>query len=190
MQVSSCTTISIFTEHLHTIRDTSGLRIMHMYSLDAVDARILLARDSALDTPLIDTAAGLGLSRNTVHARLRRLREGGVLATPSTTVLPEALGRPLLAFVTLSASQQGIAAVYATLASIPEVVEAHTTTGDADLMLRVVARDTVDLHRITQQIQLAPGVQRTSTSIATTQVVAHRMAPLLEGLADRSLRSK
>ncbi|MGW1272293.1 Lrp/AsnC ligand binding domain-containing protein [Streptomyces sp. NPDC002491] len=36
---------------------------------------------------------------------------------------------------------------------MPEVIEAHTTTGDADLMLRVVARDTVDLHRIPQAMR-------------------------------------
>ena len=47
----------------------------------------------------------------------------------------------------------------------------------------IVARDPIDLHRITQGIQLAPGVQRSSTSIATTEVIAHRMSALLQELA-------
>ncbi|GAA4490403.1 Lrp/AsnC family transcriptional regulator [Microbacterium panaciterrae] len=159
-----------------------------MYSLDPIDARILLARDEANDTPLIETAARLGISRNTMHARLKRLRDGGVLDSPSTTVFPAALGRPVLAFVALSASQQDIDSVYASLSEIPEVIEAHTTTGDSDLFIRVVARDTADLHRVTQLIQLAPGVQRTSTSIATTQVVPRRMSPLLRRLANSTPR--
>lgn len=154
-----------------------------MYTLDAIDARILLARDSDQDASLIELANRLGLSRNTIHARLKRLRDAGTLASPSTALTPASMGRPLLAFVTLSVSQQSIDSVYAALAAIPEVVEAHTTTGSADLMLRVVARDTVDLHRVTQSIQLAPGVQRSSTSIATTEVTAYRMRPLLEELA-------
>lgn len=73
--------------------------------------------------------------------------------------------------------------VYRTIATIPEIIEAHTTTGDADLMLRVVARDTVDLHRIIQAVQSAQGVQRSNTSITTTEVVPHRMSPLLQQLA-------
>ncbi|MGX1702760.1 Lrp/AsnC family transcriptional regulator [Microbacterium sp. NPDC055357] len=156
-----------------------------MYTLDATDARILLTRDSAQDASLIELGHRLGLSRNTIHARLKRLREHEALRPPSTSVTPSSLRLPLLAFVTLSVSQQTIAAVYATITAIPEVIEAHTTTGDGDLMLRVVARDTIDLHRITQEIQLAPGVQRSNTSIATTEVIPHRMSPLLEELATR-----
>lgn len=150
-----------------------------MHILDAVDAQILLARDGAHDVSLIEVGTQLGISRNTVHARLRRLRDGGAFRAPSTTLVPASVGRPLLAFVTLSVAQQEIYSVYAALESIPEVIEAHTTTGDADLMVRVVARDTVDLHRITQSIQSAPGVHRSSTSIATTEVIPYRISPLL-----------
>lgn len=156
-----------------------------MYTLDATDARVLLERDSAPDASLIELGHRLGLSRNTVHARLKRLREQEALRPPSASVTPVGLGRPLLAFVTLAVSQQTIDSVYATITAIPEVIEAHTMTGDGDLMLRVVARDTIDLHRITQQIQLAPGVRRTNTSIATTEVIPQRMSALLEELATR-----
>lgn len=154
-----------------------------MYSLDSVDARVLLARDNYQDATLIELGQHLGLSRNTVHARLKRLRDHGSLGLPSSVLMPASVGRPLLAFVTVSVSQQSIASVYATIRAIPEVIEAHTTTGDSDLMLRVVARDTIDLHRITQEIQLAPGVQRSSTSIATTEVIPHRMSALLQELS-------
>lgn len=156
-----------------------------MHRLDATDARILMARDASQDASLVELAHRLGVSRNTVHARLRRLRDADALGPPSSALRPTALGRPLLAFVTLSVSQQTIDSVYAVIAAIPEVVEAHTT-GDSDLMLRVVARDTVDLHRITQRIQLAPGVQRSSTSIATTEVIGHQVSLLLQELAGRS----
>ena len=54
----------------------------HMYTLDAVDARILLARDSAQEASLIELGNRLGLSRNTVHARLKRLRQTSALDSP------------------------------------------------------------------------------------------------------------
>lgn len=168
---------------MHAWDLSMGCIVTQMHTLDAVDARILLARDHSTDASIVDTAAQLGLSRNTIQSRLKRLRDSGCLGVPSASVLHEAAGRPLLAFVTLSVLQQNIETVYAALAAIPEVVEAHTTTGEADLMIRVVARDTIDLHRITQQIQLAHGVQRSSTSIATTQVIEHRMSPLLQTIA-------
>lgn len=168
---------------MHTCGGCRRCSVGQVHTLDAVDAQILLARDSDMDASLIEISARLGISRNTVHARLKRLRGGGSLRPPSSALLPAALGRPLLAFVTVSVSQQDIDQVYAAIAAIPEVTEAHTTTGDADLMLRVVARDTVDLHRITQRIQLAPGVHRSSTVIATTEVIAPRMSLLLQRIA-------
>lgn len=156
-----------------------------MHTLDAVDAAILLARDAAPEASHVEVASQLGVSRNTVHARLRRLRESGALLPVSSALRPASLGRPLLAFVRLSVAQQEIATVYRVLHDIPEVVEAHTTTGDADLILKVVAQDPADLHRITQRIQLAPGVHRSSTSIATTEVIAPRVTGLLTQLGDR-----
>jgi len=168
---------------MHSKRGRVGCIVWHMHSLDAVGARILLAKDSFEDASLIELGKRLGLSRNTIHARLKKIREANALGTASAALSPASLGRPLLAFVTLSVSQQSIDSVYAAITAIPEVVEAHTTTGDGDLMLRVVAQDTIDLHRITQRIQLAPGVQRSSTSIATTEVIARRMSPLLRQLA-------
>lgn len=156
-----------------------------MHTLDTTDARILLLRDSNQDASLIEIGTRLGLSRNTVHARLKRLRDSAALGPYSANLAPSSVGRPLLAFVELSVAQKAIADVYATMVAIPEVVEAHTTTGSSDLMVRVVAKDTVDLHRITQQLQLAPGVQRSSTSIATTEVIPHRMSALLEQLTNQ-----
>lgn len=156
--------------------------LYHMYSLDSIDAKILIERDKTQEASLIEIAKRLGLSRNTIHARLKRLREQKVLGAPSSTLAPSSVGRPILAFVTVSVTQQSIFSVYETIAAIPEVIEAHTTTGDADLMLRVVARNPGDLHRITQNIQSAPGVQRSSTSVATTEVIPHRMSSLLQEL--------
>lgn len=159
-------------------------RVVRMLPIDSTDARILLERDRRHDATLIEIAQRLGISRNTVHARLKRLYDMGTLRSGSSTLLPAAVGRPLTAFVTLSVSQQEIAGVYATLYDIAEVTEAHTITGDADLMVRVVAKDPEDLHRITQRIQLASGVQRSSTSIATTEVLAQRMGPLIARLVE------
>ncbi|MEV4344597.1 Lrp/AsnC family transcriptional regulator [Actinoplanes sp. NPDC049596] len=143
-----------------------------MRILDATDARILLALDADPDATVVALADRLTMSRNTVQARLRRMRDSGALGAYSRRLDPAALGYPLMAFMTLSLSQREGDRAAQQLARIPEVVEILATTGDGDLLVRVVARDTADLYRITNQIVANPSVVRTSTSI-----VLHEVAP-------------
>ena len=61
-----------------------------------------------------------------------------------------------------------------------EVIEVHATTGDADYLIKVVARDTGHLHRITNRILAIEGVVRSNTVISLSQVMGNRTRPLLE----------
>ena len=54
-----------------------------MRNVDALDARILLALDADPRATTIALADRLGLARNTVQARLKRLEENGRLREPS-----------------------------------------------------------------------------------------------------------
>lgn len=151
-----------------------------MPPIDATDAKILLALDANPQATVVALAATLKMSRNTVHARLARLEESGALAAPSRRLKPSALGQGLLAFLTLSISQASSDDANAALTRIPEVVEMLSTTGEGDLLVRVLAQDTADLYRVTTAILACPGVVRSSTSIVLNEVVPLRLAPLLE----------
>ncbi len=150
-----------------------------MHTVDATDARILLALDEDPQASVMALSTRLDLARNTVHARLRRLESDGALREHSRRLDTATLGRGLLAFMTLALSQSEGARATASLAAIPEIVEVLATTGEADLLVRVVAVDTADLYRITELVLAAPGVVRASTSIALVEVVPFRLAPLL-----------
>ena len=69
------------------------------------------------------------------------------------------------------------------MAEVPEVIEMHATTGDADYLVKVVARDTGHLHRITNRILAIEGVVRSNTVVSLSQVMGNRTRPLLERLA-------
>ena len=69
------------------------------------------------------------------------------------------------------------------LATLAQVVEAHSMTGDADMLCRVVARDNRDLEAVIQQILLLEGVVRTRSEIALSERVPRRDGMLLEELA-------
>jgi len=154
--------------------------MLTMKRLDAMDARILLALDDNPNATVLALSRTLGLARNTVHARLTRLTEDGTLKAFSRRVDPAALGYHLVAFISLSVSQTNASTAPDGIRRIPEVIEAHATTGDADLLAKVVARDTEDLYRITNDILKIDGVVRASTVISLLEVTPVRLTALLE----------
>jgi DNA-binding Lrp family transcriptional regulator len=150
-----------------------------MRSLDATDARLLLALSDNPRATGLELAQRLGLSRNTVQARLAALENQPALHAFDTRVQPEALGYPLTAFITTQVNQHRLAEVGAGLDAVPEVIEVHGLTGGADLLVRVVARDPDDLYRVAELVLGIPGVERTSIALSMREMVRYRVAPLL-----------
>ncbi len=154
-----------------------------MRHLDQTDARILRALDDDPQATVVALARRLGLARNTVHARLRALEASGALYRFSNRVRPESIDHPVLAFVTLTITQGEIEGIIAELSQVPQIVELHATTGDGDLLAKVVARDPADLHRVTRRLLECRSVVRTSTAMSVLELVPSRVAPLLDALA-------
>ncbi|MBB4956526.1 Lrp/AsnC family transcriptional regulator [Micromonospora polyrhachis] len=151
--------------------------------MDDLDARILLALDEDPDATALALAQRLGIARNTLSARLLRMRQNGALREFTRRVDPAHLGRQLVAFVSIALSQASSVHATAALRSVPEVIEMHRTTGEADLLVKVVARDTADLQRITDVILAAPGVLRTNTAISLCEEMPLRLRALIELVA-------
>lgn len=152
-------------------------------TLDATDARILLALDADPRATVVALAERLGLSRNTVQARVARMEQGSALGPFERRVVPKALGYPLTAFVTAQVDQHRLAEVSQALAGLTEVVEVFGLSGETDLLVRVVATDAEDLYRIAGQILAVPGIERTTTALAMRELVPHRVTPLLRHAA-------
>lgn len=156
---------------------------MSTSSLDRLDARILLALDAEPDASGLALSRSLGIARNTVHARLARLEAGGALGPFTRRLRASALGYSLTALVSISLTQTQTQGVESGLFTIPEVVEVHATTGDADLVAKVLAKDTTDFHRINTEILRIKGILRTSTVISVLEVMPTRMEALLRRMA-------
>ena len=149
-----------------------------MTPIDTLDARIILALDDDPDATILALSRTLGVARNTVHARLRHLAEDGALKPFSQRLDLRALGYELVAFMSLSVSQTD-PGIVAGLLEVPEVISAHYTTGDADILVQVVAKHTRDLHRITNAILGVAGGPRTSTAISLAEAIPYRPHALL-----------
>ncbi|MFE3195655.1 Lrp/AsnC family transcriptional regulator [Nocardia sp. NPDC059240] len=152
--------------------------------LDATDARLLLELVANPRATGVELAARLGLSRNTVQARLARWEAAGVLASFERRVDPRALGYSLAAFVAVIVDQHRLDSVVAELAEIPEVTEVCGVSGTTDLTVRVVAVDAEDLYRLTGRILKVPGVERTNMALVMQQLVGPRITPLLDRLTN------
>jgi len=149
--------------------------------LDATDARVLLELNAHPRATTVALAERLGLSRNTVQARVSRLEDR--LGAYENRVTPESLGYPLTAFVTTQVTQRRLDEVAANLEAVPEVLAVHGVSGRDDLLVQVVAADADDLYRVAGRILAVPGVERTHTALLMRQLVGYRVTPLLRRLA-------
>lgn len=158
-------------------------------SIDHIDRDLLGLLSVEPRIGVLEASRRLGVARGTVQARLDRLIAGRI-ADLAPTVNPEALGYPVTAFVSVEIAQgRGRADVVSHLASIPEVIEAHTVTGSADLMIRVVARSNADLQRVIDDVVRDPAVLRTATAIALDTPIPARTGGLVIAAAQRETRA-
>lgn len=154
------------------------------YRADRIDARLLLALTAQPRATTVALADELGLSRNTVQARLGRLDEHRALASFERRIDPNILGYPLKAFVLINVKQRMLTPVAAALDAIPEILEVHGLSGVADLLTQAVARDADDLYRIAGRILDIDGVKRTNTALVMRELVNYRIAPLVQQISN------
>jgi len=147
--------------------------------MDELDARLLDLFAAEPRVGVLEASRRLGVARGTVQARLDRLAASGVVTGWGPEVDPGALGFPVTAFLTLEIRQEGHDVVGAHLATIPEVLEAHTITGAGDLWVRMVARSNTDLQRVIDLVLADPAIVRSSTVIALATQVGYRTLPLV-----------
>jgi DNA-binding Lrp family transcriptional regulator len=155
-----------------------------MSGLDRLDVRLLEALADAPRAGVMELARRLGVARGTAQARLDKLVRRGVITGFGPDIDPPALGYGVLAFTTLEIAQGRLADVVEHLRDIPEVLEAHATTGPGDLHCRVVARTNDDLQRVINRMLEVHGIVRTSTVIALTEQIRPRTALLARAAAD------
>jgi DNA-binding Lrp family transcriptional regulator len=149
-------------------------------AIDRLDARIIRLFTEEPRIGVLEASRRLGVARGTVQARLDRLHQSGVIHGFGPHVDPAALGYGITAFATLEIRQGRGRDVRAHLASIPELLEMHTITGEGDMLCRIVARSNLDLQHVIDRMVDFEGIVRTSTVIALENPIRLRVVPLAE----------
>ena len=155
-----------------------------MATEDDLEIRLLLELLARPRAQIGDLAESLGVARNTVQSRLRRLDRAGVLRDGGRDVDLAALGFDVLAFITIEVAHRELDAVIAALRRQEQVLEVHEISGRGDIWCRVAARDTHNLQLVLRAILRMRGVIRTVTSLALSDHIPYRAQPLLQLLVD------
>jgi DNA-binding Lrp family transcriptional regulator len=153
------------------------------HPIDDVDRRIVAELSAVPRLGVLELSRRLGVARGTVQSRLEKLAARGIITGFGPDIDLVALGYTVLAFTTIEIAQGRLPGILEHLAAIPEVIEVHSTTGQGDLHLRVVARTNEHLSHVLNRVIEAPGIMRTTTVLALATQIPYRVLPLVEAAA-------
>ncbi|NJN51753.1 MAG: Lrp/AsnC family transcriptional regulator [Gammaproteobacteria bacterium] len=127
-------------------------------------------------------AERVSLSESACLRRVRALESSGLIRGYVCLVDQSSAGYPDNVFVriTLTSQQQNdLADFEAEVRKIPEVMECHLMSGDADYLLRVIVADARDYERVhSQHLTRLPGVDRVHSSFALRTVIKKTEIPV------------
>ena len=112
--------------------------------VDALDRRILKLLQEDATLPVERIAQEVGSSKSPVWARIRKLREAGVIDRQVAILDGEKVGRREVFFVTIKTSSHSadwLDRFQAAIATMEEVQEAHRLAGEIDYILKVRVAD-------------------------------------------------
>lgn len=117
-----------------------------MEKLDELDYAILKLLIQDAKIPYTEVGKMLQVSSGTVHVRMRKLEQLGIVTGSTLAVNHEELGYKLCAFLSIELERTSMHdEVIQKLKEIPQVLSAYMISGPRSIMARVICRDKSDL---------------------------------------------
>ncbi len=155
---------------------------MERNDLDEASLRILRALQADGRQTLQEIATAVGLSPTPCWRRLKAMEAQGIIRRYTALLDREQLGFDLCAFahITLQrASKNAVEEFETAMRACPEVVECFSATGDADYVIKVLARDAKAYYAFLQErIFSLPSVANIRSSITLHEVKYQTAIPL------------
>ena len=140
--------------------------------LDATDQSILDMLIENTRTPFTDIAKKHGISAGTVHVRVKKMEEAGIITGSSLRLDYNKLGYSFIAYVGIylqKTSQTQF--VLERINEIPYVTVAHVTTGKFNIFCKIRAKNTTHAKEIIYKLDDIEGVTRTETMISLEESI-------------------
>lgn len=143
-----------------------------LQDIDDLDRKILAILMRNAKKPYTDIAKQLFVSGGTIHVRMKKLEDAGVVKGYDLSVDHSKLGYDICAFLGIYLDKSSLYDAAERLKDIPEVVSLHYTTGLYNIFAKILCRDTNHLREVLHdKIQKIPGIQRTETFISLEEGV-------------------
>ncbi|MFA4645845.1 Lrp/AsnC family transcriptional regulator [Pyrococcus kukulkanii] len=133
--------------------------------LDDVDKKIIEILQKDGKVPLREISKITRLAESTIHERIKRLRESGIIKKFTAIVDPEALGYTMLAFILIKVKAGKYSEVASKLIKYPEIMEVYETTGDYDMVVKIRTKSSEELNNFLDIVGSIEGVEGTHTMI-------------------------
>jgi len=141
------------------------------YEIDRLDRQILglLLEDARM--PFLEIARKLIVSGGTIHQRVEKMKEAGIITGSKITVDYEKLGLGVTVLIGIHLrTASAVETILENLKELPEVVEAYYTSGTYALIVKVRTRDIKDFHRfLVEELQHFDQIRYTESFICLDQ---------------------
>ncbi len=143
------------------------------YEIDNVDLKILNILSENAKLPYTEVAKKVFVSGGTVHVRMKKLEEMGIVKGATLRIDYAKLGYDITCFLGIYLEKSSLYdQVVSKLKEVDEIATIRYTTGDYNIFCKIHCRDTIHLREVLHdKIQKVDGIERTETFISLEESV-------------------
>jgi Lrp/AsnC family transcriptional regulator for asnA, asnC and gidA len=151
-------------------------------NLDKLDLQIISEMMEDAQISYADLGKKLFVSGGTIHVRIKKLQEHGIVKGTKLNVDIKTLGYDITAFVGIYLEKSSLYDTVAKdLRKIPEIVRLNYTTGNYSMFIEVVCKDINQLRYVLHDaLQKIKGIERTETFISLDESFNRKVQVALE----------
>lgn len=145
--------------------------------IDKTDLKILSILMEDASTPYTEIAKQVHVSGGTVHVRMKKMEQMGIVKSSQLIVDYTKLGYDITAFLGIYLERSSYYDQAANeMFKIPEVISLNYTTGNYSMFAKLLCKDTQHLRQVLHdKIQKVPGIQRTETFISLEETFNRKL---------------
>lgn len=147
-------------------------------NLDKLDHQIIAAMLESAEISYNELGKKLFVSGGTIHVRMKKLQEMGIVKGTKLKVDLKALGYDVIAFIGIYLEKSSLYdAVAKELKKIPQIIRVNYTTGNYSMFAEIVCRDIKQLKIVLHdELQKIKGIERTETFISLEESFKRNVA--------------
>jgi Lrp/AsnC family transcriptional regulator for asnA, asnC and gidA len=137
-------------------------------NLDKLDLQIIDAMVMDAEVSYAELGKKLFVSAGTIHVRIKKLEESGIVKGKKLNVDLKQLGYDITAFVGIYLEKSSLYDnVAKELTNIPQIVRLNYITGNYSMFIEIICKDIADLRYVLHDaLQKIKGIERTETFIS------------------------